>query len=152
MIITTNQLRERFDISVDASEAMLQNAIWEAENIDYKDAIGKDLYTKLNGDDALFNRYRYEDDSRHNGIENAILYLAYGRYIQGSNNGAATSSGFKVQDYLNGNEIDYRTKQKAENDAKNKGTYILSEVKACMIADGLCTIGSKNKKKVRFFI
>lgn len=127
MLITTEDLRARFGISSDVQQAKLTNAIWEAENIDMRNCFGAELVKRFNEDSQFFETYAHETHS-HGGLVNALMYLAYSRYLITAS-ATNTAAGTKIQQLINSNDVDFRDRNYQIEQNKNIGHSILNQIK-----------------------
>lgn len=127
MLITTVDLRKRFGISENVDKSKLTNAIWEAEQIDMRNCLGSEIVSRFNDDSAFFEQYAGETHT-HGGLINALMYLAYSRYLISANQ-TNTAAGSKIQEILNSKDVDYRDRNYYVEQNKNIGISILNQIK-----------------------
>lgn len=85
------QLRALFSLAADVSDAKLEKAFYEADNLD----VMPQLCMKY---DKVPIKY-LADGETHVGLEKIICYYAFARYVQTSEQ-ESTASGVKIQNYL----------------------------------------------------
>lgn len=149
MITTTQKVREVFNISADVPESKISRAISEAEKIDVRDCLGVDILSKLLTDQEFLNKYKPETEVCA-GLEMAVCYLAFSRYLENSSI-TNTAAGAKIQQILNSSEADDKTKSANIRNNREKGYSILNQIKAQMCADSV-EVKKTNSSPFNFYI
>lgn len=155
MIIDSNYIREIRDISSNVDDVKrIAPYIEEAEKEWVIPSIGAKLYKDLidkveseNNTTLLEGGYYNGDTAYLSGLNKAVSYLAYSRYVRNSNV-FLTSSGARTKGTLEfSDSVDDRAVVRVANEAEKRGIKLLDECVAYLNYIGSQAVRVSSKKK-----
>lgn len=153
MICTTEDIRGIRPIAKNIGNERIECYIEEVEQLQIMDAVGVELYKKINDSrDAfteLLNGCYYDSDKKWNaGLISAIAYLSYARFLRNQNMNV-TAFGAVLKNGQLSQKVDDATLTRMVNEAQSIGENYLSSVIEYAQINGLISC-DKNVYKRKF--